>query len=162
MKYFSPWPARLFYPIRYASAKNDFLINTFAQRFLSRYLYRPVIVSVNIFPLMRGRLNMRSDLYHLDKGMMEYRSILWVVAFNILVASPILIYHISLRSDGLTPEFHSLYAKVLCEGTSWRWPSKISFVNISDYCCIWNFGVGYSHLWHLSCQNEGRVVCSVA
>ena len=59
---------------------------------------------------------------------MADQSIVWVVAFSVLVASPSPILHILLRSDGLTSKCLSLEVKVLWEGTPWCWPSKKSLL----------------------------------
>ena len=93
---------------------------------LSRELYRPDIVYINIVSLVYGRSNMRSGLYCLQIGIMADLIILWVVPFNVLVASPSYIWHLSRSSDGLTSVCISLDVKVLWEGTSWHRTSKIS------------------------------------
>ena len=77
---------------------------------------------------MRGHSNMQSAMYRIEIGMMDNQSILWVFAFSVLVASPSPIFHILLRSDGLTSKCLSLEVKVLWEGTPWCWPSKKSLL----------------------------------
>ena len=75
---------------------------------------------------MNGWSNMRSDLYCIEMGTIADQSILWFVAFNVLVAAPSPICHLFLISYGLTPECLSLDVKVLWEDTSWHQTPKTS------------------------------------
>ena len=126
MNSLSPCPVIIFFYKGYAAAQKDSLANTCTYRLYSRNLYRPVIVSVNTPPLMRGRSNMRLYLYRIEMVMIAYRSILWVSAFNVLMTAPIPICHLLLISGGLKYKYLFLDVKFLWAGTSWCWTSKAS------------------------------------
>ena len=65
MNYLSPCPDRLFFSMGYTAAKKESLMNTCVYRLLSRDLYLPAIVYVNIILLMRGCSKIRLALYRM-------------------------------------------------------------------------------------------------